>query len=69
LKRVRRLFVMRRRFRIISHAQPLRRAQAMMSDILPRELPECYAAYLFGLLLSGTMSFIVAGSSVVLSQL
>ena len=33
----------------------------MMSDILPRKLPKRYAPYLFGLLLSGMMSFIVAG--------
>jgi len=33
----------------------------MMSDILPRKLPKRYAPYLFGLLLSGSMSFIVAG--------
>jgi hypothetical protein len=52
---------MRRRFRDISHAQPLRRAQAMKSDILPRKLPKRYAPYLFGLILSGVMSFIVAG--------
>jgi hypothetical protein len=32
-----------------------------MGDILPRKLPSRYAPYLFGLLLSGLMSFIVAG--------
>ena len=52
---------MRRILRPSSHAQPLRRAQAVTGDILPRKLPKRYAPYLFGLLLSGMMSFIVAG--------
>lgn len=36
-----------------------------MGDILPRKLPKRYAPYLFGLLLSGMMSFIVAGIATV----
>lgn len=43
------------------HAQPLRRAQAVRSDTLPLKLHKRWSPYLFGLLLSGMMSFIVAG--------
>jgi hypothetical protein len=39
----------------------LRRAQAGKDDKLPRKLHRRWTPYLFGLLLSGMMSFLVAG--------